>query len=192
MNDVIDGTGTYATVGQIAVTFDAWDARSATLRFVNMTAFTWYIVNDADFAPLIIVGTPIEEVSTYVTDSDATSIAARSERTLDTSAPVLQTEESARRLARNLKMSLRFAVPTVGGDQQGVEVLGNPARQPGDLGVFRDDVTGVQGGLWRVRGIHHKGDGAKYTQAVVARQVLPIMIIGGGLVGYSLIGPRQN
>lgn len=192
LNDVIDGSGTYAIASQVAVTFDAWDAISATLRFVNLASVTWYVVNDADFPPLIIVGMPIIETSTYVTDSDATSVAARNERSMDVTAPVLQTEESARRLARSLKMALRFAVPTVGSDQQGVEVLGNPARQPGDLGTFRDEVTGVQSGQWRVRGVHHKGDGAKYTQMIVARRVDPIMIIGEGLIGHSLIGPRQD
>lgn len=190
--DVIDGVGSYATAAQIKITFDAWDPGSATLRFTNLTPTSWYLVNDISIPALRIVGIPVEETSTYTVDMDATSIAARRERTIETSAPPLQTEVSARRLARNLKMALRKAVPTVGADQQGVEVLGNPARQPGDLGTFRDDVTGVQGGLWRVRGVHHKGDGARYTQAVVARQVHPIMIIGEGLIGASLIGPRQD
>lgn len=192
LNDVSDGTGTYATSGQIQVTFDAWDAGSATLRFVNPTGITWYLVNDADFSPLIIVGIPVVEVSTYVADMDATSIAARNERSLDVAAQVLQTQESARRLARVLKMNLRYAVPTIGADQQGVQVLANPLRQPGDLGVFRDDVTGVTGGLWRLRGVNHQGDGAKYTQAIIARKQLPIMIIGEGVIGESLIGPRQD
>lgn len=189
LNDVVDGTGTYATSGQVEVGFEAWDAGSATLRFVNKTAITWYMVNDADFAALIIVGVPVVETSTYVTDSDATSIATRGERALDVSAPVLQTLLTARRLARNLKMALREAVPTIGADQQGVEVTGNPLRQPGDLATFRDPEIGVDDGLWRLRGVHHRGQGASYRQSVVARKQLPIMIIGEGLVGQSLIGP---
>lgn len=190
--DVADGTGTYAAWDQVVVTFDAWDAVSATLRFTNMTAISWYLVNDVDVPSLRLVGLPVLETSTYVTDYDATSIAARNERSLDVSAPVLQMEESARRLARNLKMNLRSAVATIGADQQGIEVLADPRRQPGDLAVFSDDVTGVSGGLWRLRGVHHKGAGAKYTQSVVARRALPIMIIGEGVIGASLIGPSQD
>lgn len=192
LSDVIDGTGSYATSGQITITFDAWDPGSSTLRFTNMTPSSWYLTNDSDAPAMRILGLPIEEVSTYVTDFDATSVEARDERSLDVSAPVLQTSASARWLARVLKMNLRRAVPTVGADQQGVEVLANPLRQPGDLGVFRDDVTGITDGLWRLRGVHHKIDGPKYTQAIIARQVLPIMIIGEGLIGESLIGPRQD
>lgn len=190
--DVADGVGTYATDAQITILYDAWDAGSATLRFTNLTGTSWYLVNDASVPALRILGLPVDEASTFVTDMDETSIAIRGERSLEVSAPGLQTAESARRLARNLKMNLRFAVPTVGGDQQGVQVLANPLRQPGDLGVFADDVTGVAGGLWRLRGVHHQGDGPKYVQAVVARQTLPIMIIGEGVIGESLIGPRQD
>lgn len=191
INDVADGTGTYATSGQIEVGFEAWDAGSATLRFVNKTGFTWHIVNDADFSPLIIVGIPIVEASAYVTETDATSIATRGERALDMSTPVLQTEEAARRLARNLKMSLREAVATIGADQQGVEVTGNPLRQPGDLATFTDREIGVEDALWRLRGVHHRGQGASYTQSIVARRTHPIMIIGEGRVGQSLIGPGE-
>lgn len=189
LNDVADGTGTYATEAQVQVGFDAWDAGSATLRFVNLTQITWYLTNDADFPALIIVGIPVEESSAYVTDSDATSIAIRGERALDASAPVLQTTQAAGRLARNLKMSLRYGVPTIGADQQGVEVTGNPLRQPGDLATFRDPEIGVNDGLWRLRGVHHRGRGPEYRQSVVARRQLPIMIIGEGLIGESLIGP---
>ena len=192
LNSASDGTGTYADSSGITLTFDAWDSVSATIRFVNPTTLTWYIVNDRNVPALRLYGVPIEETSAYVTDLDVTSVAARGERSLEVSAPALQTEESARRFARNLKMNLRTAVPTIGTDQQGVQVLANPLRQPGDLGVFRDDITGVTGGLWRLRGVHHRGNGADYTQAIVARQVYPIMIIGEGLVGRSLIGPSQD
>lgn len=190
LNDTADGTGTYATEAQVEVGFEDWDAGSATLRFVNKTVLTWYLANDADDIPaLIIVGIPVMEASTFTTDSDETSIAARGERALDMSAPVLQTETAARRLARNLKMALREAVPTIGADQQGVEVTGNPLRQPGDLATFRDPEIGIDDGLWRLRGVHHKGQGAQYRQTIVARRVLPIMIIGEGRIGESLIGP---
>lgn len=189
--DTEDGTGNYAFDGQVVVTFDAWDSGSATLRFTNLTSITWYLINDADFGSVIIVGIPVIETSTFVTDRDETSIAARDERSMEAPAPVLQTTQAAARLARNLKMSLRFGVATIGADQQGVEVTGNPLRQPGDLVTFRDPEIGVDDGLWRLRGVHHRGNGADYTQDVVARRVLPIMIIGEGLVGYSLIGPGE-
>lgn len=190
--DVIDGVGTYATNEQVTISFDAWDAGSATLRFTNYTGFSWYLVNSGEAPALRILGIPVEESSAFVTDVDAMSVAARGERSLEVSAPGLQTSESARWLARVLKMNLRRAVPTIGSDQQGIKVLAHPGRQPGDLGVFRDSVTGVTGGLWRIRGVHHTGKGPDYTQAVIARQTLPIMTIGEGVIGESLIGPRQD
>jgi hypothetical protein len=55
--------------------------------------------------------------------------------------------------------------------------------------MFRDPVTGVEDGLWRIRGVLHQGDGANYRQQITARRVYPIMIIGEGRVGESLIGP---
>lgn len=192
LNDVPDGSGVYASDEEVHVSFDAWDAGSATLRFTNMTTLTWYLASSFDEPPLRIVGLPIEETSTYVIDRDATSIEARNERALEVSAPAIQTEVAARRLARNLKMSLRKAVVTIGSDQQGVDTIANPLRQPGDLVTFRDQETGVADGQWRLRGVHHKGKGADYTQSVVARRALPIMIIGEGRIGETLIGPASE
>lgn len=190
--DTIEGTGTYATYSEFDVTFDAWDAGSATIRFVNHTTKTFYLVNDADYSALTISGLPIVEASTYAVDADLASIEARNVRLLETSASALQTEEAARRLARNLKMSLRKAVPVIGADQQGVSVTANPARQPGGLATFRDRETGVEDGLWRIQGVVHRGTGANYTQSVRARRTYPIMIIGEGRVGETLIGPRDE
>jgi hypothetical protein len=189
--DIDDGTGTYAVTGQVVVTFDAWDTTSATLRFTNNTQTTWYLTNDADFGSVIIVGLPVIETSTYAIDLDETSVADRGERALDVSAQGLQTSVAARRLARNLKMALRRAVATIGADQQGVEVLGDPRRQPGDLATFRDSVTGVEDGRWRLRGVLHRGSGASYQQQVVARRTKDILIIGEGLIGDTLIGPGE-
>jgi hypothetical protein len=189
LNTEVDGTGTYATSTQVEVGFEDWDATSATLRFNNKTAITWYLVNSGDFPALIIVGVLIEEKSTYVTDEDAASVAVRGSRALEVSAgDVPQTAENARRLARRLKMALRKESPTIGTDQQGVEVNANPLRQPGDLATVNDPETGVTG-RWRLRGVHHKRRGADYKQQVVARRALEVMIIGEGLVGESLIGP---
>jgi len=86
-------------------------------------------------------------------------------------------------------MAMRYPVITVGDESEGVPVTADPRRQPGDLGEFRDSVTGVQDGLWRLQGVKHAVKDASYTQQVVARRTLPICIVGEGVVGESLIGP---
>jgi len=192
-----DGVGAYAFPDQVTVTVDAWDAASITIRFVNRNAYNWYLTNDVSEPALKVFGLPVTETSTYIVSRDLDSIASpqgnpRGERSLEVTAPAIQTLEAARRLGRNLRTSLRYPVATIGADQQGVEVTANPARQPGALVTFRDQDTGVDGDRWRLRSVQHKGSGAQYTQAVVARRAPSIMIIGQGRVGETLIGPPQD
>lgn len=189
--DTIDGTGTYATSAQIEIDVIAWSAGSVTIRIVNATSTTFYLANDANVSALTLAGLPILQEQAYISDADETSIAIRGPRSLDVSPPMLQSEESARRLARNLKMTMRYPVVTIGDETEGVPVTGDPRRQPGDLGQFRDSVTGVQDGLWRLQGVKHSMEDALYTQQVIARRTLPICVVGEGIVGESLVGPAS-
>jgi hypothetical protein len=187
--DAVDGSGTYATGSQVSIAVTAWTSGQATLQLVNTTSTTYYLTNDANVTALALVGIPVLTTQAYISDADATSVAIRGPRLLDVSPPMVQSEESARRLARNLKMAMRYPVITVGDETEGVPVTADPRRQPGDLGEFRDSVTGVQDGLWRLQGVKHAVKDASYTQQVVARRTLPICIVGEGVVGESLIGP---
>ena len=192
LNDALDGSGTYATAEQMLIVVDSWDAGKVVLKFTNLTTITWYLANAESSVPALrLAGLPVTTDQARVLEEDTTSITARGPRGIDVSAPILQTEESARRLARNLKMNLRRAVATIGDDSQGITVTGNPLRQPGDLVQIRDAETGITDDLWRLQGVKHKGRGVSYTQQVVARQVFPICIVGDGIVGASLVGPPE-
>lgn len=192
LNDIRDGSGNYALPEQVQVQIIAWDAGAATLEFTNLTSVTWYLVNgEAGVTALRLTGMPLTTARLSVLDEDAGSIATRGARGIDVSATVLQTSEAARALARNLKMNLRRGVATIGDSTGGIKVTGNPLRQPGDLVEVRDAETGVADDLWRLQGVKHSGDGPEYTQEVIVRRVLPICIVGQGVVGESLVGPAE-
>jgi hypothetical protein len=192
LNDTYDGSGTHAFSDEISANVVVWDAGSVTVRFTNTTTTTWYLVNEnVGTTAMRLVGLPVTTAQVNVLDEDATSIAARGPRGISVSATILQTGVAARRLARNLKMNLRRPVATIGDDSQGIAVTGNPLRQPGDLVEITDVETGVADDLWRLHGVKHSGEGATYTQQVVARRVFPVCIVGQGIVGQSLIGPVQ-
>jgi len=189
-NSALDGTGAYQRTG-ITITVTSWNAGAVTCRFVNNTASNWYLANNVNVPGFVISGLPVSTTATFVTDSDATSVAQRGSRSLPVSAPALQTSAGARRLARNLKMNLRNPRATIGDESTGINVTGDPRRQPGDLTGIRDTETGVGGDLWRLQSVRHSADGASYTQQVVAREVFPICIVGQGIVGQSLVGPSS-
>ncbi len=192
LNDAYDGSGTYSSDDQVQAVVTAWDAGSVTVQFTNNTPITWYLANaESGTTAMRLTGLPVTTTQVNVLDEDATSVAARGPRGVDVQAAVLQTDEAARRLARNLKMNLRRTVATIGDDSQGISVTGNPLRQPGDLVEIRDTETGVGDDLWRLHGVNHSSKGAEYKQQVVARRVFPICVVGQGVVGESLIGPIQ-
>lgn len=190
-NTALDGSGTYVDGTGVVVEVLTWHAGQATVRFTNTTASALYLANDQNVPTFAIAGLTVTETQTYATDSDATSVAYRGERSLSVSAQAIQTTEMARRLARNLKMNLRSPVATVGDESSGVNVTADPRRQPGDLATLQDAETGASGSLWRVQGVRHNLRNAAYTQQLTVRETFPIAVVGQSLVGQSLVGPAQ-
>jgi hypothetical protein len=192
LNDASDGSGAYVNSPYVLCTLESWHAGGAVLRLSNTTNATWYLANDDNVPALRISGVPVMTASSYVVDRDLSAESVRrGERAVEVSATALQYEAEARRLARNVKMALRKPVATIGTDESGIAVTGNPLRQPGDLVQFRDTVTGIDDGLWRVRSVKHAGKGATYTQQVVARRVKSVGVVGQSNVGECLVGPGE-
>lgn len=189
LNSEPDGTGTYATT-EVIITRIAWDAGSETWRFQNNSSITWYTANATNKPTLRIAGTVATVIQDFATDADATSVATRGERFLSVTASATQSAYDARRLAGLLKMGLREGRPLV----EGLTLFGEARRQPGDLVQFEDPSVTRASGLWRFQSIIHNykvsGDVA-YTQDVIVRPVLPICVVGEGIIGASLVGPRE-
>lgn len=189
LNSSPDGTGTEYTTG-VTATVTAWDAGGVTVRFVNTGGVVLYLANDESVPAMCLTGIPLTKTATYATATDSTN--PRGERALEVQAPAVQTDIAARRFAQNLLDNLRRPVVTIGDDSSGVKVTGDPRRQPGDLVQGSDDVTGVADSLWRVQAVQHAGKGAEYGQQVLLRRTYPICIVGQGLVGRSVVGPRSE
>lgn len=195
LNTALDGSGTYVATDitdDVAGEIVSWNAGQVTMRLTNQTAGPLYLANNVSVPALVVTGVTVTEVQTYVTDSDAASVALRGERSMSMQSPAAQTQEMARRLARNVKMSLRGPRATIGDESSGINVLGDPRRQPGDLVAVNDAETGASGGLWRLQSVRHALRGAAYTQQLVVREVLPIGFVGVHRVGQCLVGPNRG
>lgn len=188
-NDVADGTGNYATTTEISAAILEWDPGQATVQVTNATATTYYTANDKTWASINVAAKELLTSSASVTESDPNSVAIRSERNLPVTRSDIQSRVDARRLARNLLMALRKPVPVI----EAVKVLGDPRRQPGDLATFQDPTVTRVSGTWRVHTVTHDWDGgrAKYTQDITVRPTLPILVVGQGKIGQTLIGPEE-
>lgn len=192
LNTAVDGTGTYITSSQAEVTVESWHPGAATILVRNSTGANFYMANANQWPGLGIAGKPHYTLNTFADDYDAASIADRGERSLTTSSTGVQREVDARRLARELKSSLTRPVIVVGDPSSGIEVAGDPRRRPGMLVSVRDAETGIDDSLWRIQTVDHEGVRAKYRNKVTVRRVLPILVIGEGLIGRSVIGPNSR
>lgn len=193
-NSAADGTGTEYSAqstppAAITITVTAWDPGGVTIQIFNATGVVLYMANNEQVPIMCLTGIPATVTQTYVQVGDDGGV--RGERTLDVSAEGVQQETSARRLAQNLLNNLRRPMATIGSESSGITVTANPLRQPGDLVYIEDTETGIADSLWRLQSVRHKGDGASYTQEVVARQVYPIAVAGQAVVGQSLVGPSD-
>lgn len=189
VNSAANGAGTYANSSQVSAVIDEWDPGQAIITFTNVSGSTFYTANNKGWASINIASKRLITSSASVRDSDAASIAIRrSERSMSVTRPAIQSRIDARRLARNLLMALRKPVPVI----ENVTVLGDPRRQPGDLVTFADPSVTRVSGSWRTHTITHRWEGgARYTQNVTVRPTLPILIVGQGKVGQTLIGPEE-
>lgn len=192
LNTSVDGTGSYATATQATANVLSWHPGAALIEINNLTSANLYVANNNNWPGLAIAAKPHYVTSTFVLDSDDASILERGERSLAITSDVVQREVDARRLARNLKTNLMRPTVIIGDSTRGIPLAGDPRRQPGDLVTVHDAETGIDDGLWRVQSIEHAGDGAKFRQSAVVRRTLPIMVIGAGLIGRTIIGPDST
>lgn len=192
LNTQADGTGSSPSSSQARASIVSWHPGAATILIENTTAANLYAANINGWSGLALAGKPHEGVSTFAENSDASSIAERGERSLTASSDAVQREYDARRLARNLRATLMRPVITIGNSSSGIEVAGNPARQPGDLVAITDVESGINDSLWRVQTIEHSGNGAKYRNTITVRRTMPIMIIGEGRLGRTVLGPNSR
>lgn len=189
VNSATDGSGTYATSGQVSAEIIEWNPGQAIVQITNLMSTTQYLANNKNWPSLTIASKALGSESTSVTDFDVASVAARGVRGIIVDGSAIQTRSDARRLARRLKMALRKPVPTV----EGLEEFGDARRQPGDLVTFADPSVTRASGSWRRQSITHGWDAREgaYTQQTIIRPALPICIVGEGLVGGSLVGPED-
>lgn len=190
-NAAMDGSSTYYDALQCSATIIDWNPGSATIQLVNTIPTDVFLANNKSWPSLTVASKAVDTASANVTESDATSVAVRGERSLSVSAPVLQTRLNARRLARRLVSNLRFPQPVA----EELELFGEARRQPGDLVTFEDPSMTKVSGSWRTQSVKHsfaadEGE-ASYTNQVIVRPTRNIMIVGEGLVGYTLIGPQE-
>lgn len=190
-NAARDGSGAYYASTSVSVTITAWTAGQVELLFNNTSGVTVYTANDKNWPPLTIAAKAQDDGSATVTESDATSVAVRGERSISVTNDVLQTRVNARRLARRLLMGLRRPQPAA----EALTLFGEARRQPGDLVAFEDPSITRVSGLWRAQSVGHKyevsDDRVSYTNEVVVRPTRDILIIGQGTIGDTLIGPTQ-
>lgn len=192
LNGSPDGTGTeYAATSvppaAITITVTAWDPGGATIRFINGTGVVLYFANNENVPVMCLTGIPAVLTQTYVQVGDDGG--PRGDRLVEVQGPGIQQELTARRFAQNLLANLRLPVATIGDESSGITVTADPRRQPGDRVAIEDSETGASGDLWRLQSVRHKGQGAAYTQDVVARSVFPLAVVGQAVVGQSLVGP---
>ncbi|HEX8106112.1 MAG TPA: hypothetical protein VF516_00225 [Kofleriaceae bacterium] len=188
INSETNGTGTYATSGEVSALVTEWNSGQAVVVITNTTGATWYTANNKNWQVLGIAAKSVPTSSAFVTDADAATIATRGERVLAIDSQVLQTRVNARRLARVLKLALRTPTPIM----EGLTEFGEARRQPGDLVQFEDPSVTRASGLWRRQSVTHKysPDGS-YTQDTILRPTLPICVVGEGIIGQSLVGPEE-
>lgn len=192
LNTSASGTGLYLTAAQAVVTVVSWHPGAATIRINNNTSAYAYLMNDNNWPALQLGGKPHLVQSTFVEDYDIASILERGERSLAVSSAGVQREVDARRLARNLKANLSRPVIVIGDGSSGIEASGDPRRRPGHLVTVRDDETGIDDSLWRLQTVEHTGKGATYRNVVTVRRTLPILVIGQGRIGRTIIGPNSR
>jgi hypothetical protein len=174
VNTATDGSGAYySDADGIIFTVPAvYTAGGIRVTIRNPTALTLYLANDVSVPALVIAGVGVHTVDTTVTVTDANSVAIRGERTVAVDAPLAQTRENALWLATAIVGEHAYPMPRV----EGVEVFGDPRRQPGDLVRVVDNANTGLDDNFRLVSVKHTVDGARYTQTVTGRRVLPAAV----------------
>lgn len=187
-----DGAGLYYSADYITATVLSWDPGEVIVQISNTSGITLYLANDKNWPSLTVAAKSQDENQASIIERDEMSIAVRGERSLSVpSSRALQTRVNARRLARRLLMALRNPQPTA----EALNLFGEARRQPGDLVIFEDPSMTRVSGLWRSQSVGHdhkvSGDAVDYENTVIVRPTRDILIIGEGIIGDTLIGPKQ-
>jgi hypothetical protein len=183
LNDTVDGTGTYATLSDVQPTIVGWNSGSITVSIKNLRNSGWFIVNNVNLPSIGLGGKKLlVSDDTFIAES-TTSLVRRNTRMLPASVPVIQKQNDAAGLARELVARLsqpriRFTTP----------VHANPERTPGRLVRVQDaDNTGIDR-LFRITGVSTTQEGHNIKQTVSAEESLPVLVWGVGVWGNSIWG----
>jgi putative tail protein len=183
-NTATDGSGSYATTGQLVANITRWDAGSCDVTIVNTTNTTFYTIHPT-LQYINIAGAFLTQVKTAsVTVNDTVSQSARGVRGLSVSLPAITDKTTATWVAGEILARSRVARKVLE-----VTLRGDPRRQPGDLVTFTDPGNTQLGGSWRVMAITHTIDAARYEQDVTAVQYWPVATWDQTNWDQSLWGP---
>jgi hypothetical protein len=181
-----DGSGSYSTLGQVYAYWSAVTPEGGTLRFVNTTTTTFYLVNNFGYDPLTIYGEDL--VLTQLTTAvvpDAASVTQRGPRGIALN--LVQVNSSDWALTMCAEVGSRLARPRW--QATNVQVFGDPRRAPGQLVHLVDpDGTGLDD-LGRITKVVHQISGASYTQTLTVVQAALIARWDTDRWGEALWGP---
>lgn len=182
LNTSPDGTGTgiylddFTQTAPVSVYISAVRSADVEIRFVNNYGVTLYTANAQSIPELglypniwIAYFLGVDSASTEVIELDAASVVVRGPRVLELNPSRVQSARMASQLARRVLGRTAWPVAVV----EGIEVFGDPRRQPGDLVRVSDpDQSGFDAEM-RVLEIAHTASGADYIQKMRLQEALP-------------------
>jgi hypothetical protein len=175
VNSNSEGGGTVLSEFQVAASFVSADAISVTIKFINGTGATAYLVNNGSSIPCVyVLGYGLRSGDGYTTVRDSDSVRLRGERGLDAEMDWIHDRATAADLAATLLTTVGQPRPQVS-----LRVLGDPRRKPGQLITIADSAETAAAGNWRIVSVRHNVQDAGYTQDIQAVQVLPIAVWDG-------------
>jgi hypothetical protein len=187
--------GTAQVTSGLSAEITAINPSAVSIQFVNVTGQTVFLATDAvtpDNAriPYLRISTvvPAGLYDLSVVDIDTDSLDERGPRVLNVSLPQVQTVEAAQIAARRLLQiaSRPRAIIT------GVELFGDPRRQPGDLvRLVDEDQTGVDG-TFRIHGLNNKISAGQYTQTAQMVEAMQVGQWGVSRWGQCLWSAQEN
>lgn len=159
-----EGTGAYYPFADVSAQVIAVDSHNITVMFVNRTGSPKFLINNSQDIPYMAwKGYGIRTTDGYSTRRDETSVAARNERSLSATLPVIQSRYDATQAASRLVAMLANPRPELG-----MVAMGNQERQPGELVEVLDPQGSKAIGAFRLMTVAHKRSGAQYTQELHA------------------------
>lgn len=183
-NTATDGSGSYATTGQIIANITRFNAGSCDVTIQNTTGNTFYTIHPTLQYIQIAGAFLIQAKTATVTVNDTVSQSARGVRGLSVNLPAITDAATASRIAGEILARARQARKVLT-----ITLRGDPRRQPGDLATFADANNTRIGGTWRVLSIDHRVDGSNYTQDVIAAQYWPVGVWDSGTWDNVIWGP---